>query len=74
MARRRSGSPFFSALALLAGSGVLGALAYFVIIPDVVREGRALIYRGPGSLNAMANMLEALPFGSDSSRLISILL
>lgn len=63
-------SPFLSSVVLLAVLAALGVLVYFVIVPNVAREARVLISQGPGSLNAVANVLQALPIGPDPSEIV----
>lgn len=62
---RIGASPFVSALVLLAGISAFGALVYFVVLPNIVREIQVLTSEGPNSLDALASSLRDLPFAPD---------
>ena len=61
--------PLASAFILLAGAAALGALLYFVVVPNVAQQVRGLFSEGPGSLNSVSNLLRGMPFASDLSNL-----
>ena len=64
---RVGASPFVSAVILLTGFGAFGALVYFVILPNIAEEIRLLVSEGPRSLGAIANALDSIPGGPNSS-------
>lgn len=68
---KRIGLPdWLAVVALIAGILAFLALAWFVIIPRLMREARVLISQGPGSLNALSSFLDGLPFFPNPDNLL----
>jgi predicted PurR-regulated permease PerM len=64
-------SPFLASIILLAGVGAVGALLYFVVLPEVAREVKRLVSSsGTGSLSALEGYLGGVPFSTELSDLL----
>lgn len=67
---RLGSPPWLSAVILVVGITAAGAFGWLVLVPRIVREIRRLISRGPGSLEALAELLRGVPLIPDPSELI----
>lgn len=66
----RARSPtWLSVVVLLVGIGAFGAVAWLVMVPNLLREFRQLTSAGPGSLQSVANLFRHLPLIPDASSL-----
>lgn len=62
--------PWLSVIILVLGMAAVGVFGWLVLVPRIVREIQRLISGGPGSLEALAKLLQDVPFIPDPSQLV----